>query len=406
MPSKERRRLWLVTELYFPEMTSTGYYLTRIGEGLADEFDVKVICGQPNYSARGTIAPKRETLNGVEIFRAAGTRLNRAYIPLRLINMITLGLSVFVKAVANFKRGDKVLAVTTPPNMPFIVAFASLIRGASYVPLIHDNYPEMLVAVGKTTEDSFLTTAMNFFNRWLYKHAAKIIVVGRDMKKLVERKTEGLDIPIATVPNWAELESVSPAPRDAAPLLGELGISDKLVLMYAGNLGFPNDLESIVDCARIIKDRLPVHMVFIGEGVKRKWLEQKVKELGLTNVTILDPRPRGEQMSFINSCDLGIVPLTSKMWGVSMPSRTYNLLAAGKPILALTEKDSEVDLVVKENDIGWSVPPNSPEKMALSIEDILERRDELAEMGNRARAAAEQQWNFETALEGYRTVLR
>lgn len=406
MPVEKRHRLWLITELYFPEMTSTGYYLTRIGEGLADKFQVKVICGQPNYSARGTIAPKLETRNGVEIFRAAGTRLNRAYIPLRLINMLTLGLSVFVKALSGFKRGDKVMVVTTPPSMPFIVALAALIRGASYVLLIHDNYPEMLIAVGKTAERSLLTYAMNFFNRWLYKHAAKIIVVGRDMKILVGRKTEGLEIPIATIPNWAELESVSPAPRDSTPLLAELGISDKLVLMYAGNLGFPNDLESIVECARMIDGRLAVHIVFIGEGVKRKWLEQTVRELNLANVTILDPRPRSEQMSFINSCDLGIVPLTSKMWGVSMPSRTYNLLAAGKPILALTEKDSEVDLIVRENEIGWSVPPNSPEKMAQAIEDILDRQHELPEMGKRARAAAEGQWNFETALEGYRTALR
>lgn len=406
MPADERQRLWLITELYYPEMTSTGYYLTRIGEGLADEFEVRVICGQPNYSARGTIAPKHEEHNGVEIFRAAGTRLNRAYIPLRLMNMLTLGLSVFVKSLSNFRRGDKVLVVTTPPSMPFIVALASLIRGAGYVLLIHDNYPEMLVAVGKATESSLLTRTLNFFNRWLYKHAARIIVVGRDMKKLAERKTEGLETSIATIPNWAELESVSPAPRDSSPLLGELGVTDKLVLMYAGNLGFPNDLESIADCARMIDGKLPVHFIFIGEGVKRKWLEHTVKALALTNVSILDPRPRSEQMSFINSCDVGIVPLTSKMWGVSMPSRTYNLLAAGKPILALTERDSEIDLVVKENNIGWSVPPNSPEKMKAAIEDILNRRGELREMGSRARAAAENRWNFETALEGYRKELR
>src|SRR4051812_5064766 len=91
----KEERLWVVSELYYPEETSTGYYLTRIAEGLADHRDVKVLCGQPTYSARGVVAPKHEVHNGVEIFRASGTTLDKNVIPFRLLNMITLGLSIF-----------------------------------------------------------------------------------------------------------------------------------------------------------------------------------------------------------------------------------------------------------------------------------------------------------------------
>src|SRR4030095_1110496 len=140
-----KQRLWVVTELYYPEETSTGYYLTRIAEGLAVDFDVKALCGQPNYSARGTVAPKREVHNGVEIFRAAGTTLDKNVIVFRLMNMFTLGISIFLKALRNFRRGDKVLVVTTPPSMPFVVALAALAKGSSYTLLIHDNYPEILI---------------------------------------------------------------------------------------------------------------------------------------------------------------------------------------------------------------------------------------------------------------------
>ncbi len=406
MAKKERQRLWLITELYRPEMTSTGYYLTCIGEGLVDEFDVKVICGQPNYSARGTIAPKREKLNGVEIFRAAGTRFDRAAIFLRLINMLTLGLSVFVKSLIHFRKSDKIVVVTTPPLMPFITAAVSLIRGCSYVLLIHDNYPEMIIAVGKTSETSLITKALNFANRWLYKYAAKIIVVGRDMKRLVESKTEGLDIPVTVIPNWAELESVNPTNRNENALLIELGLSDKFVILYAGNLGFPNDLESIFESAKLLDKTVPVNFVFLGAGVKRKWLQREAAAANLSNITILDPRPRSEQQIFLNACDVGIVSLTNKMWGVSMPSRTYNLLAAGKPILAVTEKDTEIDLVVSENRVGWTVPPNSPEKLAEAIKNIMNCRNLLQEMGQRARAAAEKDYDLVTALQRYRNELR
>src|SRR5215217_3504826 len=121
-----KSRLWVVTELYYPEETSTGYYLTRIAEGLSEDFDVKALCGQPTYSARGTIAPKHEIHNGVEIFRVSGTTLDKDVILFRLLNMLTLGLSVFFHALQNFRQGDKVLVVTTPPSMPFVVALAAL----------------------------------------------------------------------------------------------------------------------------------------------------------------------------------------------------------------------------------------------------------------------------------------
>ncbi len=189
--------IWILSELYYPEETSTGYYITRIAEGLAQEENVKVICGQPNYSARGKTSPKFETHKNVDIYRASSTRLDKNIVPFRLLNMITLGLSTFFKAVRYFKKGDRILVVTNPPTLPFITAVASLIRGSSYTLLIHDNYPDILVAAGKMRKDSFGFRVLEFFNRWLYKYAAKIIVVGRDMIELVSRKTEGLDIPIA-----------------------------------------------------------------------------------------------------------------------------------------------------------------------------------------------------------------
>lgn len=401
-----KKRLWIVSELYYPEMTSTGYYLTSIAEGLASDFDVNVICGQPNYSARGVVAPKHEIHNNVEIFRAFGTTLDKNVILYRVINMLTLSMSVFFKALANFRRGDQVLVVTTPPSMPFITAFASLVRGASHVLLIHDNYPEILIAVDKAKENSSFVKILNFFNRWLYKYAARIIVVGRDMKQLVEKKTAGLDIPITTIPNWAELETVSPAPRKQNELLQELGLSDKFVFLYAGNMGHPNDLESIIWCAEKLNGDGHFHFIFLGAGVKKGWLLKEISVNELTNITVLDPKPRSEQGVFLNACDVALVSLVRKMWGVSMPSRTYNILAAGKPILALTEPGSELAQVIADDNVGWAVPPREPEQLLAAIESIYAAKDKLAEMGERARKAALDRYSVEVAVAHYYDALK
>lgn len=400
-----KRRLWVVSELYYPEETSTGYYMTRIAEALVDDFEVKVICGQPNYSKKGTTAPKREIHKNVEIFRASGTRLDKNVIPFRLINMLTHGIAVLGGGLKRFRKGDRILVVTTPPSLPLIVTFASLFRGASYTLLIHDNYPELAIASGKMKDSSLAAKLTRFLNQWTYKYAAKIIVVGRDMQNLLKKKTRGLYIPVTFIPNWAELDAVSPTPRDDNKLLRKLGLSDKFVFLYAGNMGYPNDVESIVECASQLSEDRRIHFLFLGTGAKRKWLEDSVYERKLENITLLDPRPREDQQEFLNACDVAIVSLVDGMLGVSMPSRTYNALAAGKPILAIADSDSEVAMVVNEEQVGWVVPPSNPSALAAVIRIIASQTTNIGEMRERARKAAEAKYSISTAISAYRQEL-
>jgi colanic acid biosynthesis glycosyl transferase WcaI len=402
--SKQSQTLWVVSELYYPEMTSTGYYLTKIAEGLTDAFDVKVICGQPNYSARGTRAPASEIHKKVRIFRARGTTLDKNVIIYRIVNMLSLSVSVFFKCLFNFRRNEDALVVTTPPSLPFVVALASVLKKTKYTLLIHDNYPEILVAAGKTDPNSLLVKFTNYANRLLYRRAKKIIVVGRDMRELVGKKLSAgsgrKPVPVDVIQNWAELEQVAPLPREENSLLEELKIKDKFVFLYAGNMGYPNDLESLVFCAAKLKADKRFHFIFLGAGVKRKWLEKQ-----LLNVSLLEPRPRSEQKIFLNACDVGVVSLVGKMRGVSMPSRTYNILAAGKPILALTEKDSELAKVIEEDQVGWTVAPNDPETLLKTIYTIYSERSKLAEMSAAARRSAVEKYSLDEALAKYRKSL-
>jgi glycosyltransferase involved in cell wall biosynthesis len=400
-----RPTLWVVSELYYPEETSTGYYMTRTAEGLTDSFTVKALCGQPNYSSRGTRAPKHELRRNVEIFRAAGTTLNKNVIAFRLINMITLSISIFLKGIFRFRAGDQVLVVTTPPSLPFVVAVAALIRGASYTLVIHDNYPEILFAVGKLKSDSIIATILNFSNRWLYKHARKLIAVGRDMERLLLSKSDGLDIPVAVIQNWAELESVHPEPRDSNQLLKDLGLEDKFVFLYAGNMGHPNDVETIIETARRLRERPEFHFVFLGTGVKEKWIRAAIDELKLENIDLLSPKPRSEQIVFLNACDVALVSLVGNMLGVSMPSRTYNILAAGKPMLALTDPASELANVIDEDRVGWHVRPGNADELTQIILEIYESRADLPSYGERARTSALNKYSLETAIAKYRREL-
>ncbi len=222
---------------------------------------------------------------------------------------------------------------------------------------------------------------------------------------MLEEKTVGLSTSIAVIQNWAELETVHPEPRADNELLKELGLEDKFVFLYAGNMGHPNDLETIVRTAKLLANEEQFHFIFLGSGVKESYLRNEAAISDLTNITILPPKPRAEQVVFINACDIALVSLVPKMWGVSMPSRTYNILAAGKPILALTEPNSELAIVIDEDKVGWHLPPGDADAMASCIRRIYQERDDLSALGMRARKAALDKYSLAAALEKYRRAL-
>ncbi len=407
--NSKKKILWIITELYYPENNQTGYYMTQIGEGLTEIFDVKIICGQPNYAFRGTVAPKHEIHKNVEIFRVKGTTLDKNILFFRLINMLTHGISVFIKSLIKIKKNDEVLTVSAPPSLPFLSAVAAKMKGVEYSLIIHDKYPETIVAVKKTSENSFFIKSFNRLNRWLYKNSKKIIVVGRDMKELVGGQMKASDNAngkIKVISNWAALEEIEPRPKAENELLMKLGLSDKFIFLYAGNMGHPQDVESIIDCAEKLLTHPEIRFLFIGNGVKRKWIENEIAQKKLSNVILLDPLPREQQTLFLNACDVGFVSLVNKMFGVAMPSRTYNFLAAGKPILALTETDSEIDRIIREDKVGWSVLPQNSQMLFEKIIEIYNSRNDLKMMGETAREKALSKFNAELSINKYKEMYR
>jgi len=401
----EKKRLWIVSELYYPEDTSTGFHMTQLAEGLAEFFDVNVLCGQPTYAHRGTIAPKFERHNRVNIIRARGLTLNKDVVPFRLLNMATLGLSVFFHAVRRLSKGETLLVVTTPPTMPFIVALAAKIRRAKYAVLVFDNYPETLVAAEKLGPDSVVVRALNLANRWLYKHAYKVIAIGRDMKKLIEEKAGGTGAPVELIALWADLDTIKPVPRDQNALLRELGIENKFVLLYSGNMGTTHDIRTIYECAERLRDDSEIHFLFAGEGAKRKWLERELAGKHLPNVTLVDRHPRERLTTLLNACDVALISVVDGMRGVSVPSRITNIMAAGKPVLAMTDPASEIALIIDEEGIGRHVLPGNSDDFLAAIYDIRGRTNELADMSQRARTAAVERYRLEDRIGKYAEVL-
>jgi colanic acid biosynthesis glycosyl transferase WcaI len=398
-------KLWIVSELYYPEVTSTGYILTEIAEGLAAVgLSVSVLCGQPSYSMRGMHAPAKENRNKVVIHRGWGTTLDKDVFFFRLINLLTTTLSLFVNVLLRIKRFDCVLVVTNPPLLPFFVAFACWLRKANCILLIHDVYPDLLIAVGKQNPTSLLVRLLNKLNKVLYASVNHIVVIGRDMHANIANKLDNKN-KIRIITNWADIDKVVSINKEQNALLRELGLQEKFVLEYAGNMGYPNDIESIIESASQLLDKCDIHFLFVGSGAKKGWLEEEVTRRQLSNITILPSRSRDDQVNFLNACDISLVSLVKGMKGISVPSRIYNILAAGKPIIALADPGSELALVVKEEDIGWVVLPGDVDRLRTVILEAKTNLNLLANMGLRARRAAETKYSFEQVKKAYAGIV-
>ncbi len=398
------QQLWVVSEIYFPEETSTGYLLTKIAEGLARDRKVRVLCGQPAYSGRGVKAALRETHNEVDIERCSGTTFPKDNLPLRLVNAFTISLSILMKSLSRIKKGDIVLVVTNPPPLPFIIALACMLKKASFLLLIHDVYPEVLVATGLTTEKSMLSRMVASVNRWLYRRAERVIVLGRDMETLAINKMGNHGDRIVIIPNWADHTEITPADRSTNALLKELKLEDKFVLQYAGNMGRTHGLEYVMAAAKSLQSDTRFHFLFIGSGAKKKFVEENSKVLA--NVTVLGNRPRSDQQNFLNACDVSIISFVPGMAGVSVPSRMYNVMASGTPIIAIADPHSELALVVVEEEIGWLVTPNDPIALEAALREAASDPSRLEIMGKKARVAVEQKYTLDVINNLYSQMIK
>lgn len=398
-------RVWVISELYYPEETSTGYFMTGIAEGIALSREVRVVCSQPTYASRGTLAPREEQHNGVIVRRCFGTRFSKDVLSLRLVNIITLCWSIFFHILQKVNKRDQVIVVTNPPVLPVLVMIACRIRRARYYLLIHDVYPDVLVACGLISRHSIAKKLIDCISSVVYRSSEQIIVLGRDMKARLNR-TPGLS-PEKTViiPNWGDTELIRPANPMANPLLVSLGLESTFVIQYSGNMGRTHGLEDIVEAARLIRNDENIRFLLVGRGAKKRWLQRTVLGHRLSTVTILDNQQRTDLGLLLTACHVAVISLVSGMSGVSVPSRLYNVLASGRPIIAICDADSEVAQLVREHAIGWVVPTGQPVRLARVFKDAEAARPILNEMGKRARQLVEREFTIQHILEKYRELL-
>ncbi|MFI5166650.1 MAG: glycosyltransferase family 4 protein [Thermoanaerobaculales bacterium] len=402
-----RQCTFVVSELYYPELTSTGLYMTGIAEALASRFAVFVLCSQPTYSSRGERARTDEVRAGVSIHRCWSTTFSKDMLVSRVVNMLTFSVSVLFAGLRRFRKGDVALVVTNPPVLPFMVALAAAVRGARIVLKIDDMYPDVLVATGFASSTGLLARLLVWVSTRLLLRCEKVVVCGRDMAEKVRVRLGGGTPrpPVVVITNWADVDVVRALPKGRSRLWPDLDLEGKFVVLHAGNLGRAQDLETVLRAAHALAAEEDIVFLMIGSGGREAWLAGEIRDRGLRNVILEGPMPRDRQPEFLSVGDVALTVLVPGMLGVSVPSRLYNYLAAGRPVIAVGDRGSEVCLTVEEERVGWFVQAADWQGLADTVRRAKDNPAAVLEMGRRARRVAETRFSREAVLGQYQVLM-
>jgi colanic acid biosynthesis glycosyl transferase WcaI len=399
------RKIWIISEFYYPDENATGYLLTKIAEGLAETNEVRVL------SRWQTICKKEKKWTSfirkeVTVDRVHSSTYNKDILFLRLINIATFSILIFIRLIRNLSYGDKVLVVTNPPSLPLVVAIACRLKGTKYNILVHDVYPEVMIATGILSERNPMVFAMRWVTRKLLLNSDRIIVLGRDMSNLLRTKYHDSSDRIIIIQNWGDINAIIHKDRSKNPILKELNLDEKFVVQYFGNIGRTHNIELLLECAELLRDQTDINFLFIGEGAKNNLLIESAKKRNLNNVIVKPFYSRERQLDVHTACDIAVISFIPGMAGISVPSRMYNVMAAGKPILAITDPESELAMVVKEEDIGRVVESYKSQDIINVLLSMRKNKSELCEMGLRARKVAEEKYSYDRIIRLYRNLFR
>jgi colanic acid biosynthesis glycosyl transferase WcaI len=381
----------LLLNLYYPPDTSaTAKMAASVAEALSAQHDVTVLCGRPSYDPterRPWRLWQTEFSGRARILRVGSTDFRRFAMKRRVLNYLSYVVLAIPRAL--FVPCDVVLAMTDPPFEGIVGAFAALLKGKPYVYNIRDMYPDMAVG-GAIVEPGLLTRVWERLHRWALRRATRVIVLGEDMRARIAEK--GVDrARIEVVRDGADILSPgAPQPALDSEVVRAIRGDFQFVFLHAGNLGFYGAWETLIEAAQQLEKSDPgVGLVFVGEGAQRDRLVALAD--GCKSIRFLPFFPANKIPSVMAAGDVHVITVKKGLEGVVVPSKLYGTLAAGRPILAVTDVASDVSVITQKKKCGCAASPQIPVQVLSAMRAMAAGGADasgLKAMGEAARAVA------------------
>ena len=361
-------RILHLSQFFDPEPSFKG--LTFAKELVRRGHSVEVLTGFPNYPG-GRLYPgyplalwRREVMQGIPILRTVLYPSHDKSAIRRIMNYASFSISAATLGAVGITKPDVVYAYHPPATIALPATVFRLLRRVPVVADIQDLWPDTVIETGMM-KNAFAISLLNKCCRLAFRQMDRVVVQSPGFKRtLIDRGISASKID--HIYNWCDEASMDMRPRDER-VMEAYGLASRFNVLFAGTMGIQQGLASVLAAARLCVADLPrVQFVFVGGGTERESLEQRAKQMGLSNVAFL-PRHRPEDMGpLLAAADVLLVHLRDlPLFRITIPSKTSAYLAAGRPILMAVRGDA-ADLV-RQSGSGLFCEPENPAALVSTI---------------------------------------
>lgn len=371
-------------------------------------FDLQVDVIASRHLYRGSkdaeLLPAYEEWDGVRIFRVNSPKVDTSSTSKRLKSNVQFSIAALRKLLS-LPRYDAVLVSTAPPPLAAAARIYRQITGTPYGYVIYDLYPDIAMALNVVRRQSRAARLLQHQQKkWLHS-ASKNIVLGRCMADYLTQNyavpSENIDV----IAVGANADRVTP--RDKNTQFRAKHDLNGFVAMWAGNFGWHQNFDTILDAAKILSERhSSVQFVFVGDGMRLPYIAERVKKEQIDNVRLLPFVPDEQFADMMASADVSFVALEQGAEGLGVPSKFYNILASARPTVALVAPDSEVARVLQEAQCGIRVDQNDPVQLADTLFELSNDVARLEQMGQNARQVCLEKYSMQCVSRSFYDTLQ
>lgn len=394
------RSVVLLNRFYWPDAAATGQMLTDLAEDLTQAgWKVTVIASRTRYALDRRVAPD-DKRNGVRVLRAWSTGFGRRSLAGRVLDWVAYLASAFVRLL-RAPRHDVIVAMSDPPFLVGLALMVGRFRGTPVVYWVQDLFPQIAGRLGVLTRNGITYRVLAALARRVNRSSDAVITLGPAMTRQAVRAGAPPDR-TACVPNWADTAAIRPVPPEENPFVREHDLADRFVVLYSGNAGRAHRFEAVLEAARRLRAEEDILFLFIGGGAKLPELRAAVEADGLTNVRFTNYVPREELKYSLSAADVSLVTEDPAVVGHLVPSKTYGIMASGRPLLFVGSESSDVAAVVREHDCGVVVSPEDSDGLVAAIRRLRADPALGERMGGRGREAAVRLYDRKVATRRWR----
>jgi colanic acid biosynthesis glycosyl transferase WcaI len=379
-------KLLFVNQYYWPDHASTAQHLADLAEHLAARgHEVHVLCSQGVYKPDTPRPPKSEVHNGVTIHRVAATSFGRKSTLHRMVDYLSFYFRAFLAAMT-LPRFDVVATLTTPPIIGLVGTFLRRLKGSRHVYWSMDLHPDASIALGRMSPKNPVVARLAWLSDFVYRQADKVVVLGPYMADRIAAKKVRRER-LAIIPVWSRRDEIYPLPREGHELRASLGLADKFVAMYSGNLGLAHTFAEVIEAARRLKGRDDLVFLFVGGGPRLAEVKAAKEAEGLDNIRLLDYFPREQLHASLSVADVHLITMRSEMTGVVVPGKLYGAMASGRPTLFVGPAHCESADTIREADCGLTVKLGDAKALVEALTTLAADTDLATEFGRKGRLA-------------------